>query len=59
MMKFKQLTSSLNIRYWLLGLLLVVTATATTNFFSWGMAGLTGFLLAYLSKGMRRYRPPR
>ena len=58
-MKFKKLKSSINIRYWLLGLLLIGTVTATTNFFSWGMAGLTGFLLAYLSKGMRRYRPPQ
>lgn len=58
-MKLKKLKSSINIRYWLLGLLLIGMATATTNFFSWSMAGLTGFLLAYLSKGMRRYRPPQ
>ncbi len=58
-MKFNKLKSSINIRYWLLGLLLILIATVTTNFYSWGMAGLTGFLLAYLSKGMRRYRPPQ
>jgi hypothetical protein len=55
-MKFKKLRLSINIRYWLLGLLFIGMATTTTNFFSWGMAGLTGFLLAYLSKGMRRDR---
>ena len=58
-MKFKKLKSSTDIRYWLFGLLLIGMAIATTNFFSWGMAGLTGFLLAYLTKGMRRYRPPK
>ena len=58
-MKLKKLKSSINIHYYLLGLLLIGTATVTTNYFSWGMAGLTGFLLAYLSKGMRRYRPPQ
>ena len=58
-MKFNKLKSSTNIRYWLLVLLLIVMATATTNFYAWGMAGLTGFLLAYLTKGMRRYRPPQ
>ena len=57
-MKLKKLKSSINIRYWLLGLLLIGMATVTTNFFSWSMASLTGFLLAYLTKGMRRYRPP-
>ena len=58
-MKLKKLRSSRDIRYWLLGLLLIGMAAATTNFYPWGMAGLTGFLLAYLSKGMRRYRPPQ
>ena len=58
-MKFKKFKSSINIRFWLLGLLLIGTATATSSFFSWGMAGLTGFFLAYVSKGMRRYRPPQ
>ncbi len=57
-MKFKRPKSSLNARYWLLGLLLIGMTTATTNFFSWTMAGLIVFLLAYLSKGMRRYRSP-
>ena len=52
-MKFKKPKSSINIHYWLLGLLLIGTATATTNFFSWSMIGLTGFFLAYISKGMR------
>ncbi len=58
-MKFNKLKSSINIRYWLVGLLFIAMATATTNFYSWGMAGLTGFFLAYVSKGMRRYRPPQ
>ncbi|MDJ0533606.1 MAG: hypothetical protein QNJ70_14155 [Xenococcaceae cyanobacterium MO_207.B15] len=58
-MKFKKLKSDINVRYWLLGLLFIGMATATTNFFSWGMAGLTGFLLAYLTKGMRRNHPPQ
>ncbi|ELS04008.1 hypothetical protein Xen7305DRAFT_00037360 [Xenococcus sp. PCC 7305] len=52
-MKLKKLNSSIDVRYWLLGLLLIGMATATTNFFSWSMVGLTTFLLAYLSKGMR------
>lgn len=58
-MKFKKPKSSINIHYCLLGLLLIGTVTATTNYYSWGMASLTGFLLAYLTKGMRRYRPPQ
>ena len=52
-MKFQKLKSSINIRYWLIGLLLIGTVTATTNFFSWSMMLLTGFFLAYISKGMR------
>ena len=58
-MKLKKLLSSINIRYWLLALLLIGMTTATTNFFSWSMAGLTGFVLAYLSKGMRSYPNPQ
>ncbi len=58
-MKFKKLKSSSDIRYWLLGLLLIGTVTATTNFFPWAMGSFTGFFLAYLTKGMRRDRPPQ
>ena len=57
--KFKKLKFSNNTPYFLLGLILIGTAIATTNYFAWGMSGLTGFFLAYLTKGMRRYRPPR
>ena len=52
-MKLPKLKSSISIRYWLMGLLLLGTVTATTNFFSWSMMILTGFFLAYISKGMR------
>ncbi len=57
-MNYKQhkLKLSVKIRYCLLGLIVIGTASATTNFFHWGMIGLTGFLLAYLGKGMRSYR---
>ena len=58
-MKLKKFKSSINVRYYLLGLLLIITAITTSNFFSWGMAGLTVFIMAYLSKGMRRVRPPQ
>ena len=51
--KLKKLKSSINLRYWLIGLLLIGTATVTTNLFSWSMMALTGFFLAYISKGMR------
>ena len=54
--KFKKPQPSIDIRYWLPGLLLIFMAIATTKFFTWGMAGLTGFFLAYLSKGMRSDR---
>jgi hypothetical protein len=47
------------IKYSLLGLLVVGTATTlTTSYWYLGMAGITTFLLAYLSKGMRRRRYP-
>lgn len=44
-------------QYYLLALLFVCMAVASTHFFEWGMAGLTGFILAYSTKGLRRYRP--
>ncbi|ACB53640.1 hypothetical protein cce_4292 [Crocosphaera subtropica ATCC 51142] len=40
---------------WLLGLLLVLTATLTTQYFQYAMMGLTVFVLAYLTKGMRKH----
>ncbi len=57
-MNFKQhkLKLSVKIRYYLLGLILIGTASAMSNFFHWGMIGLSGFLLAYLGKGMRRVK---
>ncbi|WP_198648940.1 hypothetical protein [Cyanothece sp. BG0011] len=39
---------------WLLGLLLILTATFTTQYFNFAMMGLTVFVLAYLTKGMRK-----
>jgi hypothetical protein len=48
----------IKIRIFLLGLLLLgTTATISSNLFPFGMAGLTAFWLAYLSKGLRRHRP--
>jgi hypothetical protein len=44
---------------YLLALLIFLFAIGTTHFFEWGMAGLTAFILAYLTKGMRRYRSHR
>ena len=41
---------------WFLSLLLILTATLTTQYFQFGMMGLTVFVLAYLSKGMRRQK---
>ncbi|NJK48558.1 hypothetical protein HC931_10560 [Candidatus Gracilibacteria bacterium] len=38
--------------YWF-GLLFVIMAVVTTHFFEWGMAGLSTFILAYLTKGIR------
>ncbi|MGK7874042.1 MAG: hypothetical protein AB4426_12235 [Xenococcaceae cyanobacterium] len=49
----------IKIQYWLLCLLVLGTATVTTNFYELGMAGLTTFLLAYLTKGSRRHRPAK
>lgn len=42
------------INFYLLALLLLATVILTTRFFNFGMMGLTTFVLAYLSKGMRR-----
>ncbi len=50
---------SIKIQYCLLGLLLAGTAIVTSNFFELGMAILTTFVLAYLTKGSRRNRPSR
>jgi hypothetical protein len=58
-MKLKLNKLPINFRYYFLGLLLIVTATATTNFFRLGMAGLIVFVIAYLSKGMRKVPPPQ
>ena len=44
----------LKLKYWLLGLLILGTVTVTTNFYPLGMAGVTTFVLAYLTKGIRR-----
>ncbi|MGF1479907.1 MAG: hypothetical protein ACFB4I_10495 [Cyanophyceae cyanobacterium] len=41
------------------GILLAGTAIALTHSFSFGMAGLTTFFLAYISKGARSYRYPQ
>ncbi|MDJ0581659.1 hypothetical protein [Crocosphaera sp.] len=41
---------------WVWVLLLVLTATATTQYFQYAMMGLTVFVLAYLTKGMRRQK---
>jgi hypothetical protein len=38
---------------YLFGLLFVIAIVATTHFFEWGMAGLSAFMLAYLTKGIR------
>lgn len=38
----------------LLGLLLLITVTLTTRYFDFAMMGLTVFVFAYLSKGMRK-----
>jgi hypothetical protein len=40
--------------YWLLGFLLVLTALVTTHYFRVSMMALVTFVLAYLSKGIRR-----
>ncbi len=40
--------------YWLLGFLFLVTTLATTHYFRISMMGLVTFVLAYLSKGIRR-----
>ena len=46
----------IKLKYSLLCLLVLGTATLTTTYWHLGMAGITTFLLAYFSKGMRRYR---
>jgi energy-coupling factor transporter transmembrane protein EcfT len=47
-------TMTNNKQIYLLTLLLLVTVILTTRFFAFGMMGLTTFVLAYLSKGIRR-----
>ncbi|WP_013323585.1 hypothetical protein [Gloeothece verrucosa] len=52
---------STKIQFYLLALLVIGTVILTTRFFNFGMMGLTVFILAYLSKGMRRvsqHKPP-
>jgi hypothetical protein len=44
------------IQFYLLGLFSIATIVATAYFFEWGMAGLSAFLLAYSTKGIRRTR---
>ncbi|MDJ0600221.1 MAG: hypothetical protein QNJ37_15445 [Crocosphaera sp.] len=39
---------------WFLSLLLILTATLTTQSLQFAMMGLTVFMLAYLTKGMRK-----
>ena len=40
-------------------ILLIGTALATTQSYEIGMIGLTGFVLAYLGKGMRKPKPQK
>ncbi len=40
--------------YWLIGVLFILTAIIINRYFEVGMMGLTIFVLAYLTKGMRR-----
>ena len=42
--------------YWLLGCLFFLTALVTTHYFRVSMMALVTFILAYLSKGIRRRR---
>ena len=42
--------------YWLLGCLFLLTALVTTHYFRVSMMALVTFVLAYLSKGIRRRR---
>ena len=42
--------------YWLLGCLFFLTALVTTHYFRVSMMALVTFVLAYLSKGIRRRR---
>ena len=44
---------------WLLALLLILTTTLTTQYFSLGMMILTVFTLAYLTKGVRKNKDYR
>ena len=46
---------STKVKYSLLGLMVLGTATLFAIYWHFGMALITGFLLAYLSKGSRRY----
>lgn len=40
-------------KYYFIGFLLLLTTFSLTNFWQFGMIGLTGFFLAYLTKGYR------
>ncbi|MDJ0714254.1 MAG: hypothetical protein QNJ54_08525 [Prochloraceae cyanobacterium] len=50
---------STKIKYALVCFTIVSTATLTVTYWHLGMAVITGFLLAYLSKGSRKYRQPK
>lgn len=47
---------SAKVKYSLLALLLLVTATGTNYFFNFSMALLVTFVLAYLGKGLRVHK---
>ena len=49
----KNIVSLAQVKYYLPVLLILATALLMTQSFELGMAGLTTFLLAYLSKGIR------
>lgn len=53
------MTKSRKISITLILVLLIGTALATTQYFEYGMMGLTGFVLAYIGKGMRKPKPPQ
>jgi len=48
---------SAKLKYLFLGLLIITIAALLTHSYNFAMMGLTTFLIAYISKGMRRYRP--
>ena len=46
----------MNKRYYLIGFLCLLTILSLTNFEEVGIIGLTGFFLAYLTKGYRNIK---